>query len=207
MSYLDWGLSRAHQPAKHTDYINCFWLLLSLSHSFSLSLLFWIAVSYLCISSSPCLVNTDLPTGLCFPQTQSRHTSTRGVSFILYHMTREMSAGHAPLSLSVSPSISFCANMLSSIAGSAAYCSHYTKGQKTVTEKNRWRKEKMNESYKERAHADMLICVMTSKCVYREGAGESEVIICKKWITLRLDCWAHWRAAAQYALQARAHSH
>lgn len=162
MPYLDWGLSRAHQPAKHTDYIKCFWLLLSLSRSFTLSFVL-VSVSYLCISSSPCLVNTDLPTGLCFPQTQSRHSSNRGVSLILYHMTREMSAGRAPLSLSVSPSISFCTNMHSSFAGCAADFSHYTEGQKTVT-------EKMNKSYKERAHADTLICVMTSKCVYRERA-------------------------------------
>lgn len=51
-----------------------------------------------------------------------------------------------------------------------------------------------NESYKEGAHADMIICVMTPNCVYTEGvreresAVESRVIICKKWITLRLDC-------------------
>lgn len=46
------------------------------------------------------------------------------------------------------------------------------------------------ESYKERAHADVLFSVMTSKCAYteREGAAEHRVIICKKWITLRLDC-------------------
>lgn len=37
---------------------------------------------------------------------------------------------------------------------------------------------------------------------WREGAAEHRVIICKKWITLRLDCWAQWRASAHYDYQA-----
>lgn len=73
---LDWGLGRAHQPAKRTDKINCFCV--------SVAILFWLSfvlvlVSSLSISVSPHLVNTDLSRSLCFfyhhlfSQTYFRH--------------------------------------------------------------------------------------------------------------------------------------
>lgn len=74
------GLSRAHQPAKHTDSINC--LRLSPSRPRSFFSLYLISPS-LCLPVGP---SADLRRGLCFSALVSRHKHAprRAVSFILY---------------------------------------------------------------------------------------------------------------------------
>lgn len=180
MQRLDWGLSRAHEPAKHI--VNCFRLSLSRSCSFFLF----------------CLGRSILSLHL-FVSRSGEHRSLQRSLFLHHHLFKshqpERSFIHTvshderlvccPCSCeSICLRLIFFTNIHSSIT---QYTAISTGDRETVSGK----KEKRSESNKERTHAGMLIGFMTSKKVCTEREKEQQrarSLSAKKWITLRLDC-------------------
>lgn len=116
---LDWGSSRAHQPAKRTDKINCFCLCSYLVLTFfcpgpcifSLHLCFSSSGEYRSLTKSLFLLPSSLLTNIL-----QTHTSIRGVSFILFHTKRKLPAMFLSLCL--------CFNLYFKQAHTHTICCH-----------------------------------------------------------------------------------
>lgn len=199
MQHLDQGFNREHQPVMHIDKIKHF---LSLPLAPCLSLVF---DSLSCLVISVCFsgYNTDLSRVLCLSSVISSHRHARESlqhqrCFIhtVSHIKMEFCL-YVPVSLDVCASLPLQKN------------TSMWQGVRTnviAALKSEEKKEKNREERKAEKRKEKCTCWHTYQCndfkVHIQRVRESrssEVIICKKWITLRLDCWAQWRAGTRYA--------
>lgn len=169
----------AHQSAMHVDKIH----LLTLPCAFFLSFVFD-SLSCLVISLSVFLVIRPIFQGL--RDTLGNRSSTRGVSFVLYHTSRWSSAA---MFLWVLPFV------------------HHFLCRTTLPCDKDWGLMSLQLWGEEKRREHMLtrLSVQWLQSAYTESERQSrssEVIICKKWITLTLYCWAQWRAETSYAWKA-----
>lgn len=152
----------------------------------SRSFLFFGVMFALSISLSPGLVNTILLRGLCFPTIISphkhapRHTISRGVSFIPSHDERHVCR---PCSCE---SRRLCLSYFSQTCAPPPPGKLRLSLHRGLRESDRGEEKRGGTRAIKREH--MLTCLST--WWLQSMLRESEVIICKKWITLRLDCWA-----------------